>query len=349
MASRKKSTTPAPWFRDSVARQRELEAKALAARSDEAFEHWSEKAQQEVDRRGREKLYLAESIKLLRKYAHGFEAGSGFDLRDVANIRGPRLARLRKFAGIIRQELAQPHVTKVVRTPRERRAIQSHTGQRDIPGRFRYIVYTDHPKETEVHIVTPRKRKPAKKKKAKAAKRERRTIEFEDETPEIPEDEQDYTGPALRKPRVEVAMKLPGGITREEFFYCEDYLDEPPETFKDVKRALKKMLKDMPKGYYVLVTSNHGNIGVPAQRGNLLRMIDSDYMAYDKVPQGASSKDNRGLATVIVGFKLVSFTKEGADREYKERLTRRATLEAERRAQRRRQYESRRARVTGRR
>lgn len=328
---------PAPWFRDSVARQRDLEAKAFAAKSDEAFAHWIEKAEAEVVRRDREKIYLKEAIRTARKYVHGFEARDGFTLRDITQLRGPKLGRLRRTVGILRQEEAQPHVTKVVHSTRQKKALESHTGQRDIPGRFRYIVYTDHPAETTVHIHTPKKRKT------------KRAPKLTPEQEALPEDEREFTGKAPRKPRVEVAMKLPGGTTREEYFYVEDYLGEPPETFKDIKRSLKKMLKDMPKGYYVLVTSNHGNIGVPAQRGNLLKMLDTDYLHYDKVPAGAASKDDRGLAGVIVGFKLVSFTKEGADREYTERLTRRATLEQERRAARKRTYESRRARLTGRR
>lgn len=348
MASNKKrpTTTPAPWVRDSIARQHELERKAFAARSDAAYEHWIEQAEKEVQRRDSEKEYLKDSIRLVRQFVHGFDARDGFSLKDVVRLRGPKLSRLRKYAAIIRQEQAQPHVTKVVRPGAQRRAIQSHTGQRDIPERFKYIVYTEKPAVTKVRIVTPRKRKGKPK---KVVRPKPRRVDTGEEL-EIPEEEREYTGPALRKPRVEVALELPGGTSREEFFYVENYNnEEPPETFKDIKRALKKMLPDMPKGYYVLVTSNHGNIGVPANRSNLLRMIDSDYMAYDRVPVGAGSKDNRGLAGVVVGFKLVSFTKEGADREYKERLTRRAMLEQERQGQRRRSRESRRARLTGRR
>lgn len=315
MAKRKKpvlSPAPAPWFWESVKRQHEHERKAFAAKSDAAYENNLLRAEAEAARRENEKAYLHDSIKLLRRFAHGFEASDGYALRNVASLSGRKLAKVKKLAALIRQEQAQPHVEKVVRSRKQRRALESFTGQRDIPDRKRFVVFTEQPAKTTVKVVTPRRTKK----------------------------------PRPRKPRVELAIEVPGGIAREEFFLIEDYLDgDAPETFKDIKKALKKMLPDMPKGYYVLVTSNHGNIGVPHQRGTLMEMIESDYIHYDKVPGASSRKDDRGLAGVVVGFKLVSVTKEGANREYNERLSRRQMLNRERR----RVASQRRARLTGRR
>jgi len=320
MAKRKKpvrrSPAPAPWFRESVARQRAHEAKAFAAKSETAYENHLLRADNEANKRENEKAYLHDSIQLLRKFAHGFEARDGYALRETAKLSGARLKKVRKLAAIIRQEQAQPHVEKVVRSRKQRKALEAYTGQRDLEERKRFIVFTEQPAKTTVHVVTPKKTKQKRP----------------------------------RKPRVELAIEVPGGIAREEFFLVEDYLGgETPETFKDIKKALKKMLPDMPKGYYVLVTSNHGNIGVPTQRGTLLDMIEADYIHYDKVPGVTSRKDDRGLAGVVVGFKLVSFTKDGANREYNERLSRRQMLERERRTQRQRAQRERRSRLTGRR
>lgn len=302
-----RKTLPAPWFRASLQKQRAFEAQAFAAKTDEGYRLWLGRANMEEMRRQEEREYIAESVKLLRKFAKGFEAKDGFALRDVGQLRGAKLARVKKFAALIRQEQAQPHVEKVVRSRSERQALETHTGQRDIPDRKRFIVYTQKPDQTTVKVVTPKKSKAKKKKK----------------------------GPGkVRKPHVEIEIEAGGTRVREEYFYIEDYLGEPPETFKDIRRALKKMLPDMPNGYYVMVTSNHGNIGIHVPKRLLMQQLESRYMEYDKVP-GASQKDNRGLATVVVGFMLTSVTIEGARREYHERLSRRQLLEKERAKRRR--------------
>lgn len=333
---------PAQWFWESRARQQAHEEKAFAAKSDAAYENHMLRAADEEARRENERAYIHDSIVLLRKFAHGFEARDGFDLRQVVSLKGRKLEKVKKLAALIRQEQASPHVEAVARTKGQRKALETYTGQRDIPDRKRFIVFTEQPDKTEVRIVTPKKRKKPKKKKP--AKRKGKPVDV------APEDlEPEPLGPPMRKPRVELTTRVKGGVSREEFFHIEDYLGDTPETFKDIKKALKKMLPDMPKGYYVLVTSNHGNIGVPAQRGNLLDMIEQDYIHYDKVPGTTSRKDDRGLAGVVVGFKLVSFTKDGADREYIERLTRRQMLNRERRAARKRSQRERRSRITGRR
>lgn len=292
-----KKKSPAGWYWQSLARQREHERKAYAAKSEAAAENHMLRAANEEARRDNDKAYLHESIKLLRRFAHGFEAKDGYLLREVSSLTGRKLAKVKRLAGLIRQEQAQPHVEVIARNKAHRKTLISHTGQSDIPGRKRFIVFTDQPEKTTVKVV----------RRGKA------------------------------KPRLEVSINVPGGVAREEFFHIADYLDGKPETFDDIKAALLKMLPDMPNGSYVLVTSNHGNIGVPAQKRNLARMIELDYMLYDVVGGDGTSKDNRGLAGVVVGFKLVSFTREGAQREYRERLTRRERLADARHAQREKQ------------
>lgn len=331
--TRPKSRPPAGWFWSSVDRQFAHERKAFAAKSDAAYENHLLRAQAESDRRENERAYLHDSIKLLRRFAHGFEARDGYRLDEVVNLSGKKLAKVKKLAALIRQEQASPHVEKVARTKEQRAALESYTGQHDIPNRKRFIVFTEQPEKTTVKVV---RRKPKKepapepepgKKRKKAKKSKRKPV-----------------------PHVELEIAVPGGVAREEFFHISDYLGgEDPETFKDIKKALKRMLPEMPHGWYVLVTSNHGNIGVPNQRQNLLEMIEADYIHYDTVPGVTSKKDDRGLASVVVGFKLVSFTKDGADREYIERLTRRQQLAAARRNERKRAQRDRRARLTGRR
>lgn len=334
MASKKRPTrAPAGWFWESVARQHECEEKAFRARSDAAYENHILRAENEAQRRENERDYLHDSIKLLRRFAHGFEARDGYRLDEVVSLSGRKLAKVKKLAALIRQEQASPHVEAVARTPAQRKALASYTGQKDIPGRKRFIVFTEHPEKTAVKVVRRKPKKEPAPEPVPGKKRKKRKKSKRKPTP-----------------HVELEIAVPGGIAREEFFHISDYLGgEDPETFKDVKKALKRMLPEMPHGWYVLVTSNHGNIGVPAQRSNLLEMIEADYIQYDTVPGITSKKDDRGLAGVVVGFKLVSFTKDGADREYIERLTRRQQLARERRRTRANAASQRRARLTGRR
>lgn len=274
----KHTTRPAAWFRDSVKREQ-----ALAWKDDHVG------ARLEYQRRESDREYLKDSIKLLRKFAKGFESGDGYGLRDVAFLTGPRLAKVKKYAAQIREEQAQDHVEVLGRTPARTDALARYTGQKGIKGRKRFIVHTPHPATTTVKLI-PQK--------------------------------------GGRPPVVEVQEKVKGGTLAGRFFLLSDYAKSPPATFKQISRIAGRMVKVMPKGYYVIVTSNHGNIGVPISRDRLLHVLEANYHAYDVL--GKFKKDDRGLAEVVVGFKLVSFTVEGANREYSTRLTRRQALRKER-------------------
>lgn len=330
MATKKRTRarSPAGWLSESIRRQQSYVQKAVNAKSDAAYENYLLRAENEYQRRQNEKAYLHDSIKLLRRFASGFESRDGFSLREIGSLSGRKLAKVKKLAAVIRQEQATPHVEAVARTPQQRKALESYTGQHEIPGRKRFIVFTEQPEKTHVKVVS---RKPK--------------VEPEPETPKKKRKKAKKKKKAKPVPRVELEIDVPGGTAREEFFLIADYTDEV-SSFEDVKEALKLMLPEMPKGWYVLVTSNHGNIGVPIQRHRLVDQIESRYMKYDEVPGATSRKDDRGLAEVVVGFKLVSFTQDGAQREYNERLTRREKLARIRRSDAARR---RRARITGRR
>lgn len=264
---------PAAWFRDSVKREQ-----ALVAKDDYIG------ARLEYQRRESDREYLKDSIKLLRRFATGYEAKNGYALRDVIHLTGARLAKVKKLAAQIREEQASDHVEVAGRTKARIDALARYTGQKQ-KGRKRFIVHTPHPETTKVKLIRQKGKRP---------------------------------------PVVEVQEKVKGGTLAGRFFLLSDYSKREPTTFKQISRIAAKMVKAMPKGYYVIVTSNHGNIGVPIERDRLLHVLESNYHAYDIL--GKFKKDDRGLAEVITGFKLVSFTVEGAQREYKTRLTRRQAL-----------------------
>ena len=93
------------------------------------------------------------------------------------------------------------------------------------------------------------------------------------------------------------------------------------------------MLKSMPKGYYALQSSGHGTIGRSIPSELLLEELRDRYMGYDQF-NIQSTKDDRGLAESLTGYKLISFTVRGADREYSERLSTRLEMQKYMRAQR---------------
>lgn len=286
----KKPSTPAPWFRESVQRER-----ALWLADDDVG------AAREHARRESDREYLKESLKLARRYFDGFEAQDGYSLREITQLSGARLKKLRKYAAQVRQEQAGDHVEKLARDKAQRKVLATYTGQSHLKGRKRFIVHTPHPATTKVKIVKRKGRK---------------------------------------QPAVEVQEKVRGGTLADRFFHIGDYRKKPAVTFKQIEQTVKKMLKDMPDGYYVMVTSNHGHIGAPIPRNMILRELSQSYFAYDvlrkyeKRDGNVGRKDDRGLAETVTGFKLVSFTEEGADREYRTRRTRRQALRDARQAER---------------
>jgi hypothetical protein len=285
-------TKAAKWFTDSEKRER-----ALKRAGDDIG------AKLERQRRALDTEYLKESVALLRRFATGYETKNGFDLRAVHKLSGAKLAKVRKFAPLIRAEQASDHVEAVARTPAQAKALANHTGQQWLKGRTRFIVHTPHPKTTTVKIL------PGKTKKTKGGKK--------------------VKGP----PVVEVKETVKGGSIADRYFHIADYRKKPPVTFKQIMATTRKMLKNMPDGFYVLVTSTHGNIAAPIMRDRLLSVMERRYVDYDKLKlftRDGYNKDSRGLAETVTGFKLVSFTLEGAQREYRTRRTRRGVLRAER-------------------
>jgi hypothetical protein len=242
--------TPARWYSSLINKER--------AWTDEAeTEPEIAEVQLEVAQLERKRLletdYLKESIKLLRKFVKGFETSDGYDLNKLAFIPDARLKKVRDYAPLIREEIAQPHIVVSPRGPSAKRALEKHTGQRTIPGRKRYIVFTPTPNETRARLI--RSQRVAKDSRG----RKRTVIEH----------------------TVELSKTVKGGKITDRFFY----LPEPPESFEDIIAQTRKMLRFMPKGWYTLVTSTHGNIAIPIRKDQILQQLHDRYLVYDKIPK----------------------------------------------------------------
>lgn len=279
--------TPAKWYQDLTAERRAAESQ----------DNYAEAAAVE-EARERELQYLKDSIKLLRRFVKGFTAADGFDLNNVPLIPQRQIDRIKKYAPILRTETShvQSATTgepveyfKVVR-PRSTRgheALEKFTGQTAIPNRTGYVVPVDRPGET-VRLVT----KEVIERDALGRRRH------------------------VKREQVEVTE-----IVGERKFYNRYFrFETPPVTFTDVIAETKELLKFMPKGWYVMETSNHGAIYAPMRKESILQELHDFFLGYDR--EVFRGKDNRGLAETVVGYRLIGSHQSDAERFYNERTTR---------------------------
>jgi hypothetical protein len=287
--------SPAAWHRALIKQRRVAESGVIRAIE-------NDNQILDIDRTiTLEKTYLADSIKLIRRFVKGFEASNGYDLKQVSHLNPAREEKVRRYAYQLRQEIASPHIEIVPRTSAARLAIEKHTGQSNIPGRKRFIIHTNRPETTKARVIY----KTVTGREARGRKRKIKTASLE------------------------LEQKVKGGTLHDRYFY----FPEKPKTFNHIVKMTRKMLKSMPKGYYALQSSGHGTIGRSIPSELLIEELQDRYLGYDQF-NIQSTKDDRGLAESLTGFKLISFTVKGADREYSERLSTRLQMQKQRREQR---------------
>lgn len=279
--------TPARWYQQLTQERREAESR----------DDYEEADAIEIKRES-EIQYLKDSIKLLRRFVKGFTAADGFDLNNVPLIPQQQIDRIKKYAPILRTETSHVRSTatgeaveyyKVVR-PRTRRgheALEQFTGQTAIPNRTGYVVPVDRP-GAAVRLVS----KEVVTKDSLGRKRR------------------------VRKDQIEVTE-----IVGDQKFYNRYFrFEAPPVTFVDVIGETRRLLKFMPKGWYVMETSNHGAIHAPMRKGDILQELHDRFLGYDR--EIFRGKDNRGLAETVLGYRLIGYHQADAERYYNERTTR---------------------------
>ncbi|MGH8141025.1 MAG: hypothetical protein ACREU2_00690, partial [Steroidobacteraceae bacterium] len=212
-----------------------------------------------------------------------------------------KINRVKHYAAILREETSQQTVDakgrvtqhfKVVR-PRSahgRRALEAFTGQTIIPNRTGYVVPLSEPKKQSIELVT-------------------KTVTLKDKLG------RPYKA---KQTQVEVTTQRGRMTVYNRYFR----FPETPITFDDVILMTRKMLRFMPRGWYVIETSTHGAISAPIRKDDLLGELANRFLVYD-VLSGGGGKDSRGLAETVVGYRLIGMTADDAHREYDARLTRR--------------------------
>ena len=270
------SSKPAKWFADSIKRAKEFGT-----------------AVSEATARRKEIAYIADSIRLLRRFFKGYESADGFSLKpgDIQRIPASEIKKIRLKAAQLRREMSSSHVIADPKNEKQMAALYTHTGAKKDKKRKAFVVHVADPDRTVITIEPGEDGRPAQV--------------------------------------VEETLLSKRAKVRHQFFYFKDYARRQPRTIDEVLTLLDHMLPDMPDGYYVFVSRDYGNIAAPMPRNLLKREIADMWLAYDKIP-GRSDKDNRGLAQSLIGFSYVSKEIDGADEEYNQRLSRARQYQKER-------------------
>lgn len=100
---------------------------------------------------------IAEAVKIVRRYASGFTAADGFDIRSLR--AGKKLSRykrekLQRYYQVIREGLARPHVIMKPRNKTRLLAVQKAAGHQDYPKDLKVAFY---PSMSDVKPVFNRK------------------------------------------------------------------------------------------------------------------------------------------------------------------------------------------------
>ena len=130
-----------------------------------------------------------------------------------------------------------------------------------------------------------------------------------------------------KKKQVQEVTTVEGGRFTQRHFYFRDYTKRRIKTMVDILAVAERMIKQMPPGQYVFISSLYGEIGTNMDRRLLLAAIERNWLAYDAAPDMRSGRpDNRGLAQTLLGFKLIATTPDGGRRSLEERYTRRERM-----------------------
>lgn len=105
-------------------------------------------------------------------------------------------------------------------------------------------------------------------------------------------------------------------FSRSQFFL----FPRRPRYPKELVAMARKLLKDMPQGFYSVITAAHGDTGEPFERDELINRLNTylaDYIV-DEYNQPT------GFAEALVGFRFMSTTLDGAEVQMRARDARRA-------------------------
>jgi hypothetical protein len=84
-------------------------------------------------------------------------------------------------------------------------------------------------------------------------------------------------------------------VQRDHYFLFK----RAPRSWDEVMTRAADIADGLANGYYMVMTSNHGMIGVPTHRDSLLETLESWYVKYGE------TGNKTGMAETIIGFRWV--------------------------------------------
>lgn len=113
------------------------------------------------------------------------------------------------------------------------------------------------------------------------------------------------------KGKVEIRTRLKSGhVIADRYFWFPD----EPSSWDDIEEMTREMLPEMPPGYYVVVNTQHGDIGMGAHRNVLLRMMQRWAVEYD-------DPSKVGFDRSILGYRYIAETAKAHDEYLRARRT----------------------------
>lgn len=242
--------------------------------------------------RRRELKSTRDSIVKLRSLYSGFEARDGYSLKPEKLARLPP-QRLSKIKSRIRQyhvETSMPYKLVRPRSIAAYDALTRHTGAKRVKGRKAFVVHVAKPETTRVKVII---HKPTRKRKTPRA-------------------------------TVQITRKLKGARSIDRTYFFRDYSRRKIRSMADIADAVRRMVAELPRGYYCMISSDYGVISTPMPRDRLIEQVELEWSQYDV------RGHDRGLAATLLGIKRVAMIGDEADREYEQRLTMRQQMMAAR-------------------
>lgn len=140
----------------------------------------------------------------------------------------------------------------------------------------------------------------------------------------------------LSNGNVEIEGRFAGRvITRSQFFL----FPRRPRYPNELVRMARKLLKEMPTGFYTVLTAAHGDTGEPFEREQLINRLQEYLAAYEVDAAGEPT----GFSEALIGFRYMATTLRGASvqrqtidrrrerqKQYNEKLRRKQINEARR-------------------
>lgn len=249
--------------------------------------------------RGEFKSLLA----IARQHLTGYSAADGFSLRalEQGKISATRIGTLRARVRQLRVLLAQPHDLIAVPTVK---------GKPNRKVRHELYKFTHQKIRNAKHFIV---HKPASNFSVQLGSDSRVGIrgKFEGKV----------RGKRLKR------------VITDTAFYLFDHMAEDE---RDAISMLEHMLPDMPEGFYVVLTGQHGDTGEPVERGQLLTRLrtyihsyQTDSVAvYDRQGNFTGRKEtDTGFLQAITGFRHLSTTVAGMELQMQARDSRRRATE----------------------